>query len=304
MLKQAIILSGVFVMFLGLNQEIYDIAIVGCGPAGYSAAINAKIRNKKFVLFGGDVCAEKTLKSPHIENYLGFPGQAGPELRNKFDEHLKSMDIEVTRGKVTAIYPQGDTFSLQVKADIIQAKTVIITTGVSFGKLIDGEAEFLGRGVSYCATCDGPLYKGKNVAVISYTEEEEDETAFLAELCSKVYYVKQYKEMKRTFPNNVEVLDAKPIKISGEMSATKLELEGNTLDVNGIFILRKAVSPGQLVPGLELDENHVTVNRSMETNIPGLYAAGDITGRPYQIAKAVGEGLVAALSAVGKLDKK
>lgn len=291
-------------MFLGMKQETYDIAIVGCGPAGFSAALNAQIRNKKFILFGSDTCAEKTLKSPHIENYLGFPGVSGPVLREKFNEHIKQAGITIQNGKVTAIYPQGDVFNLQVKNEVFLAKTVIITIGVTFGGLIESEAEFLGKGVSYCATCDGPLYRGNDVAVIVYDETEEDEVAFLAELCNKVYFVQQYKEVKRAFPGNVEIITDKPTKISGDQTAKQLVLGERILDVNGVFILRKAVSPAQLVPGLELDGNHIKVNRLTETNIPGMYAAGDITGRPYQIAKAAGEGQVAALTAVGYLDSK
>lgn len=294
----------VFIMVLDLHEGTYDIAIVGCGPAGYSAAINAKIRNKTFIILGSEVCAEKTLKSPQIDNYLGFTSTPGPVLREKFEEHLQEMGITVDRGKVTTIYPQGDVFGLQVKTDMILAKTVIITTGVTFGKLLVGEAEFLGMGVSYCATCDGPLYRGKDVTVIAYTEEAEEEAAYLAEICNKVYYVQQYKELKRTFADNVEIIKEKPLKISGAMNIEVLELEKRNLKTDGIFVIRKAVGPGQLVPGLELDENHIKVNRQQETNIPGLYAAGDITGKPYQIAKAVGEGLVAALAAVAHLDKK
>lgn len=286
------------------NNDIYDIAIIGCGPAGFSAAINAKIRNKKILLLGSDTCAEKTLKSPHIENYLGFPTISGPELRENFYAHIEKIGISVTHGKVTAIYPQGDTFSLQVKNDMFVAKTVIITAGVTFGGMIKGEAEFLGRGVSYCATCDGPLYKGKDVAVIVYDPAEEDEVAFLSEICSKVYFIQQYKELKRSFADNVEIITSKPTSIVGDMGVKQLFLDERQLDVSAVFVLRKAVSPDQLVPGLELEENHIKVNRNNETNIPGMYAAGDITGRPYQIAKAVGEGLVAALTAVGYLDKK
>jgi thioredoxin reductase (NADPH) len=302
--NQAIIFSGGVSMTTKANDDIYDIAIIGCGPAGFSAAINGKIRNKKVLLLGSDTCAEKTLKSPHIENYLGFPAISGPELRENFYAHIEKMGISVNHSKVTAVYPQGDTFSLQVKNDMLVTKTVIITAGVTFGGMIPGEAAFLGRGVSYCATCDGPLYKGKEVAVIVYDPAEEEEVVFLSEICSKVYFIQQYKELKHSFPDNVEIITDKPTAIIGDMGVKQLQLGDRQLDVPAIFVLRKAVSPDQLVPGLELEENHIKVNRNNETNIPGMYAAGDITGRPYQIAKAVGEGLVAALTAASYLDKK
>jgi thioredoxin reductase (NADPH) len=185
------------------------------------------------------------------------------------------------------------------------AKSVIIATGVSFGKAYEGEEQFLGRGVSYCATCDAPLYKGKKVAVIAQTEKEEEEAKFLAEVCEKVSYIPLYKKEEFEFSGNgkIEIIKDVPLSFQGRMKAEKLVMKNGEVEADGFFILRDSISPKQLVPGLELDGNHIAVNRKMETNIKGCFACGDITGLPYQYVKSAGEGNVAALSAVAYLSK-
>ena len=157
----------------------YDIAIVGSGPAGLSAAINAKIRNKNIIVFGTESLSNKLIKAPSIDNYLGFYEISGEELREKFQDHLDKMEIEITYKKINNIYAMGDYFALMSGDDMYEATTVILATGVEYGKPIKGEEEFLGKGVGYCATCDAPLYKGKVVAVVAGSQEEEAEADFL-----------------------------------------------------------------------------------------------------------------------------
>ncbi len=285
-------------------DEKFDVAIIGTGPAGLSAAVTLKIRNKKVVLFGSRELSSKLEKAHEIQNYLGFPAVKGEELAANFLKHIDSLGIEVNEDQINACYSMGDYFSLTSKVNkTYLAKSVIVATGISFGKPFEGEEKFLGRGVSYCATCDAPLYKGKKVAVIAQTQKEEAEAEFLAEVCEKVFYVPLYRMEKDFAAGNVEVVNDEVVAIEGAMKANKLVLKNGALDADCVFILRDSVSPKQLVPGLELDGNHIKVNRQMETNLKGLFACGDITGLPYQYIKSAGEGNVAALSAVKHLSK-
>ena len=282
-------------------MERYDIAIVGTGPAGLEAAITAKIRNKKIILFGSAALSEKVQKAHLIKNYLGLPEAGGADLQKAFLDHLSQMEIAITDEKVTLIYPMGDYFSIQSSGDMYEASTVILGAGMVPGKTYPGEETYLGRGVSYCATCDAPLYREKTVAIVGFTPKEEAEADFMAEYAGKVYYFPMYKDEVHV-REGIEVIREKPVSVEGGMKVEKLITTGSAYDLDGVFFLRESVSPGQLVPGLEMDEGHVKVDRSMKTNIPGCFACGDITGQPYQYIKAAGEGNVAALSAVSYLD--
>lgn len=287
-------------------EEKYDVAIIGTGPAGLSAAVTLKIRNKNVLLLGSKNLSSKLEKAHEIQNYLGFPAIKGEDLMKNFQNHLSSLGIEITEDSITACYSMGEYFSLTSKSNkTYNAKSVIVATGVNFGKAYEGEEKFLGRGVSYCATCDAPLYKGKKVVVIAQTEKEEEEAKFLSEVCEKVYYIPLYKKDDFEFSKDskLEIINDTPLSIEGGMKANKLVLKNGEIEADGFFILRDSVSPKQLVPGLELDENHIKVNRSMETNLKGLFACGDIVGLPYQYIKSAGEGNVAALSAVKYLSK-
>lgn len=285
-------------------SERYDAAIIGTGPAGLSAAITLKIRNKKILLFGSRELSPKIEKAHEINNYLGIPAVKGAELGQKFMEHLKQMEVEITEDQITAVYAMGEYFSLQSKTNKeYEAASVVIATGVNFGKPYPGEEEFLGRGVSYCATCDAPLYKGKEAVIIGFSPKEEAEAEFMAEVASKVSYVPMYKEEPK-LSDGIEVIKDVPVSIEGKMKADKLVLKAQEIETDGIFILRESVSPAQLVPGLRMDGNHIEVNRKMETNITGCFACGDIVGTPYQYIKSAGEGNVAALSAAAYLDQK
>ena len=284
-------------------MERYDIAIIGTGPAGLSAAITAKIRNKKILLIGNPNFSDKVQKAHQIQNYLGLPAISGKDLAKAFENHINSMDITITDGKVNAVYPMGSYFGLQVSQDIYEAETVIVATGIVTGKAFKGENELLGRGVSYCATCDAPLYRNKTVAVVGYSPKEELEAEFLAEVCEKVLYIPMYKEETK-LSDKVTIIDEKPTDVIGENKVKSLQTEKNNYEVDGIFILRDSIPPSQLVSGLEIKDNHIVVNSQMETNIKGCFACGDIVGRPYQYIKAAGQGNIAGLSAVAYLDAK
>ena len=285
------------------KTERYDIAIIGTGPAGVSAALTAKNRNKSILLLGSRQMSEKVAKAHEIRNYPGLPFVKGEEMAAAFRDQLDRMEIPVTETRIGAVYAMGDYFALQAGEEMLEAKTVILATGVVMAKTLPGEEELLGRGVSYCATCDAPLYRGRTAAVIGYSPREEAEAAFLAGVCSKVIYFPMYAESTE-LPQTVEVIREKPEGILKAETGLKVKTAEGEYPADGVFVLREAVAPGQLVPGLETDGAHVKVNRKMETNLPGIFACGDLAGTPYQYVKAAGEGNIAAISAAAYIDKK
>lgn len=217
------------------------------------------------------------------------------------------MDIQIDEHKITNVYAMGDYFALASGADMFEATTVIIAIGTDNSKSINGEEEFLGRGVSYCATCDAPLYKDKNVCILGYNKESIYEANFLNEVAAKTYFIPMRKTINsdlESIDSKIQIIDKKPIEIKGEMLVNKLDFEDESLDIDGVFIIKDSMSPKNLVPGLEIDEQYIKVDVNMKTNIDGLFACGDCVGRPYSYIKAAGQGQVAALNAVEYLSKK
>lgn len=287
----------------------YDIAIVGSGPAGLSAAINAKIRNKNIIVFGSENLSNKLVKAPSIDNYLGFYDISGDELKDKFKEHINNMDVEISNKKINNVYAMGDYFALMSGDEMYEATSVILATGVEYGKPIKGEEEFLGRGVGYCATCDAPLYRDKKVAIIGYNKESEEEANFLSEIASKTYFIPMYKNndslmrSANILDNSIEVINDRPLQIQGDNLVNKVSFKGKEIDVDGVFVIKDSASPKSLVPGIETDGPHIKVDLNMNTSIEGCFAAGDCVGKPYSYIKSAGQGQIAALSAVSYLDK-
>ncbi|KMT23305.1 NAD(P)/FAD-dependent oxidoreductase [Clostridium cylindrosporum] len=272
---------------------MYDVAIIGKGPAGISAAINSYARGKKAIIFGGD--SKKVLLSPIIDNYPALPGITGVNFMEALNNHLSKTDVVISDKSVLTIYAMGESFTIQAQDEMIQAKKVILATGVNFKKTIENEDKFLGLGVSYCATCDAPLYRNKTVCVVGYNDEAVTDANFLSTLCEKVYFVPMTNVKDKSFNDNIEIITGVPKSFEGNMKADKLNLKDSSIECDGYFIIKDSYPLSSLVPGLELDGPHVKVNKNMETNIKGLFASGDITGKPYQLAKAVGEGQIAAL---------
>ena len=180
---------------------------------------------------------------------------------------------------------------------MFEATTIILATGVESVKPILGELELLGAGVSYCATCDGMLYRGKKIAVVSTSAEYEHEVTYLANLAEKVYFIPLYRDVTLE-GRNIEILRKMPREVLGNARVEMLRFDDMELSLDGVFFLKAAISPSALVMGLETENGHVVVDRQCATNLPGFFAAGDCTGRPYQYVKAAGEGNVAAHSVV------
>ena len=282
---------------------MYDCAIIGGGPAGVSAALNLKALGKNFIWLSSSAVSKKVAQAELIKNYPGLPDVTGGELGWTFRNHCEGMNIRLTEELVTGVYETDGHFTLLAKDKQYEAKTVILCLGVETSKPIDGEQDFVGRGVSYCATCDGFLYKGKKIAVLCPDKKFEPEIGFLAEIAEKLYVMPMYRGYEIDFPN-AEVILKNPVKLTGGMRLERVAFKNGGIDVDGMFILKGALSPATLVHGLEIKDGHIVVGRDCATNIAGVFAAGDCTGRPYQYAKAAGEGNVAAHSAVGYLSTK
>ncbi|MGI6404565.1 MAG: NAD(P)/FAD-dependent oxidoreductase [Oscillospiraceae bacterium] len=281
----------------------YDCIIVGSGPAGLEAAVNLSIRGKSFLLFGNDNLSIKLETAPRIDNYLGLPGISGRELQRRYREHLASMNIQLQTEQVNLVYPMGDYFSVATNKDTYQASTVILATGTSPVKLLPGEERLLGRGVGYCATCDAPLYRGKTVAVVGWSDEAVLEANFVAELAKTVYYL-PVRKYSQTLRENIHLLTSPPVEILGEHQVEALKTKTETIAVDGVFLLRDSIAPSSLVPGIQVENGFISVDSDMQTNLPGCFAAGDCTGKPHQLMRAAGQGQTAALSVTTYLDRK
>lgn len=282
---------------------MYDTAIIGSGPAGVSAALTLQARGKNFIWFGSRELSAKLRAAEEIRNYPGLGMVSGEELAQAFKEQIGDMGIEITERQVTGVYRMGDHYSILCDQEMYDACTVILATGVAAVKPIPGELEFVGRGVSYCATCDGALYKGKRIAVLCTSKELEHEITFLSGLAEQVYLIAKYRNVEVSGAN-IEMLQQMPKEIKGGERAECLCFQDRELPVDGVFMLKDAVSPGVLLRGIAEEEGHIVVDRRCATNLDGCFAAGDCTGRPYQYAKAVGEGNVAAHSVLDDLAKR
>lgn len=281
---------------------IYDAAIIGTGPAGVSAALTLKANNKSFLWIGSGAFSDKVAKAERIANYPGLPLVTGEEMNRAFAEQCRDLGIGILDRMVTSIVPLGDRYAIMAAEDFYEAHTVLLATGVATVGTLPGETELVGKGVSYCATCDGNLYRGKVIAILCGSRRFEHEAAYLAGLAEKAYFFPLYKD-PGDLPPNAELIRERIVDLeteNGRLCAVTLK-SGAVLPVHGMFCLRDSVSLAALLPGLATEQGHIAVDRSMATNLPGCFAAGDCTGRPYQYAKSVGEGNVAAHSIIAYL---
>ena len=275
---------------------MYDIAVIGAGPAGYSAAINARKRGKSVIVIGQNT--GWLSRAERIDNYPGMPGVSGQEMLAVMAQQAGDMGAQLRHGVVHQMINMGESFALSLGADFVEAKKVILATGARQPKLLPGEERLLGRGVSYCGTCDGMFYRGRRVAVIGAGPEAVSEANFLMSLCQAVTY---FGKQDDALDARIEVRSETVTEIIGEMRADGLVAGGENMPFDGVFIFREAMALSSLLPGLEMDGAFIRVDRQMRTNVPGVFAAGDCTGLPLQVAKAVGEGCIAALACAQEL---
>ena len=258
-----------------------EVMIIGGGPAGLSAALNVRARGRSVTVVSNPAEENPLWRAERVDNYPGLPGVTGAELLNTLRRHAEAAGAEFLEGRVLSAMQMGGAWYVSVGPDMHHASALVLAAGVARGKKFPGEAEFLGRGVSYCATCDGMLYRGKAVAVLGYSESARREADFLREIgCSVTFFDRP-----------------KTCTVNGGDKAESVTCDGETVPAACVFILRPTLAPTDLFPGLGVEKGYVTVDRRMATNLPGLFAAGDCTGGPLQAVKAAGEGLVAGQSA-------
>lgn len=280
-----------------------DLLIIGSGPAAYSCAMTACKRNLKVTIAGASAKDTWLWRAEHIANYPGLPDVSGQALLEAFHAQALHAGAEFVHGVARQVQPIGSGFMTLIGNDIVESKAVALCVGAARPKMLPGEEELLGQGVSWCGTCDGMFYRGKEVAVLSAWEDGVEEAVFLAGLAGKVDY---YRLAAHELPVNAPftLLPGKPLSLAKKDGCILLTTSEGEKAYDGVFVFRPSVAPDRLLPGLKLDGGFIRVNRRMATSMPRVYAAGDCTGLPLQIAKAVGEGNVAAISAAEDLARE
>ena len=290
-----------------------DIIIVGSGPAGMSAAVYGKRAGLSVlviekVYYGTGQVAE----SSHVDDYLGIPGINGYELGEKFRSHAEGLGVEFKDGEVIRFEKAADRWYVHLKnGETLESKTVVYAAGAAHRHLgVPGEEEFSGKGVSYCATCDGAFFKGKDVAVVGGGNTAMDDAIYLSDICNKVYLVHRrdvfrgdattLKKLKET--ENIElVVPAKVQEVKGEQVVTALQLEdGRSLEVSGVFVAVGMQPATSMLQGIVLmdDNGYIIADETGKTSAAGFFAAGDVrTKELRQIITAVSDGANAATSA-------
>ncbi|MDD5655276.1 MAG: FAD-dependent oxidoreductase [Candidatus Omnitrophica bacterium] len=293
---------------------MYDLIIIGAGPAGITAGVYAARKKVDFMVLTGDIGGQAAL-SGDVENYTGYQFVTGPELAAKFEEHMRKFDFVLKENETATRIVQTDGSAFTVKTDkgAYETRTIIIASGKKSRALnVSGEAEFKNKGVSYCATCDGPIFTGKDVAVIGGGNSALDAATQLMKIARSVYVVNNAPQItgdevmrdKLIDGKNVTILNnASVVSIIGDKFVSGIRIrqgeKEETLPVQGVFVEVGLIPNTEFAQGIERNASgEIKVNSSNETNIPGIFAAGDATDVPEkQIIIAAGEGAKAALSA-------
>jgi len=299
-----------------VGDEVYDVVIVGAGPAGLTAAIYC-VRSGLRVRVIGKVVGGQVAESSLVENYPGLKAISGFELAKRIAEHAESLGVDVLMDEVVGVEQAGDLFIVRTSTSgDFKCKALILAIGAEPSRLgVKGEEEFRGRGVSYCATCDGPLFKGKDVAVVGGGNSALDAALYLSSLARTVYLIHRRDEFRAAKAlvdkiveknNIVKLLKRVPIEIGGSRYVEWIKVrnvetgEVEELRVNGVFIeIGRSVKSDFLKGFVELDDKgQIIVDSLCRTSRRGVFAAGDATNIPYkQAIIAAGEGAKAALSA-------
>lgn len=303
-----------------MSEEIYDVTVVGAGPAGIQAAIHASRRKNRTLLLGR--IENSALHTAHVENYACVAGVTeGKTLLEAGMAQIRGFGAEVSAEDVLEIScREDDLFSVELEdGRTVASRTVILAMGTAKNKLgVPGEEEFSGRGVSYCVDCDANFFRGATVMVAGGGSAAIDGALTLLDYADKVYLAAKELNaseslLRRLKESRVELRTGCCVKeIRGEAGGGVKEIlldSGEAVKADGIFIELGSKGALQLASGLGIQMDaeqckHIDVSRRQETNIPGIYAAGDITGPPYQMAKAVGEGCVAGMEAAAYARKQ
>ena len=295
---------------------MYDIAIVGAGPAGLTAAIYAARANKSVIVFEALTCGGQIINTSHIDNYPVAPHITGLDFGKTLQKQAEDLGVEIEYDEITHINSADGAFSLTSEDEEYQARSVIIATGTKPRKLdLVNEDDLVGRGVSYCATCDGGFYKGKAVAVNGGGNSALHEALYLSDICEKVYLIHRRDEFradaalvdKVKAKDNIElVLNANIIKLNGEKHLESIETDnGHTINVDGLFVsIGRIPNAAGLVDGLNLVDDYIDSGEDCTTNIPGIFVAGDVrTKELRQLVTATSDGAIAATAAINFLHK-
>ena len=302
------------------NDKVYDLIIIGAGPAGITAGIYAARKKMHCLIITVDIGGQAAW-SGDVENYTGYQFVTGAELVAKFEDHMKRYGLRAQEGeKVTGIREQDGILTVTTDKGGYRARSVIIASGKRSRELgVPGEREFRNKGLTYCATCDGPLFEGKDVAVIGGGNSALDAALQLVKIAARVYIINNIPELggdpimreKVLSSGNVTVFnDSEVSEIFGGafVEGLKLKRQGKeeTLAVQGIFVEIGLEPNSDFAEGLKKnDQGEIIVNCQTETNIPGVFAAGDVTNvMEKQIIIAAGEGSKAALRAFRYLARK
>ncbi len=274
-----------------MDEKLYDIAIVGGGIAGYSAALTAKNLKLDYLWLGDKNFGKKTAKAEYVRNYPAFSGD-GEAFVRALEKQKAEERIRLTEKRIDGVYKEKSGFFLTAGKESFLARSVILATGVELSAGLGDD--FVGRGVSYCAVCDGALYKNKKIAVVLYSKEAQDEAEYLASFASKVLVFSKNPVAFKA--QNICVIEETPKSVSGKLRVEKITTDRAEYEVEGVFHLGKSAPPSVLCGGLKTEGAHIKAGCGLSTNLEGLFAAGDVTGKPYQFVKAAGEGCAAAYS--------
>jgi len=292
-------------------EKTYDLIVLGGGPTAIGCAIYAA-RFALDVLVVGKIFGGLIATTHLVENYPGITSTSGQGLMDMFKDHMNSLSIPYITDEIRSIENADDHFILHSFFQKFKAKSVVIATGSERKKLgIPGEEEFAGRGVSYCATCDGPFYKDKTVSVIGGSDSAAKEALFLSQNVKKVYIIYRGEEIraepinkKRVEENHkIEIIyGTNIVEITGDNSVKSVIFDNGTeFEVDGVFIEVGSIPNSDLAKRIGVETNkkdEIIINRKSETNIPGIFAAGDVADAPFkQAITGVAEGVVAAYSA-------
>ena len=310
-------------IYFFMNDSSYDMIIIGAGAAGLTAAIYAVRREMKVLVISRDIGGQM-LWTNEIENYPGFKSITGFELIEKMKQQVVDFGVEIRTSEVQKIErsEQGD-FTVYTSREKLAAKTIIVAMGLSPRRLgIPGETELSGKGVTYCATCDGPFFKGKTVAVVGGGNSALDAAELMSKIASKVYLLHRSRTFKafealvaevKSRPNVEIRLNTEVKRIIGESKVERalifnsLSEEEETLDLDGIFVEIGRIAGTDLVLDFveRNEQNKIIINAKCETRTPGLFAAGDVTDSEFkQITVATGQGTIAALTAYQYLQQQ
>ncbi len=296
-----------------MDQQL-DVLIIGSGPAGLSAAVYAKRAGLSALVLEKEYRGTGQIaESDQVDNYLGLPKMNGYDLGEAFLNHAQELDIQFQEGAADDFENTEDGWNVHLEdGNSISAKTVIYCAGAAHRRLgVDGEEEFAGKGVSYCAVCDGAFYKGKETAVIGGGDTALGDALYLSDLCDKVYLIHRRDQFRGAASavqqlrekENVEILtSAEPAKIVGEQTVTALELkDGRSLPVHGAFVavgMQPQTEPLKGVVDLD-DAGYIIADETGITSAPGFFAAGDVRTKALrQVVTAVSDGANAAVSAL------